>query len=119
MNRFKENSKNVHFGPENDLFWSQCAEQIFFSKIGLCHFIYIPKTKLHTKNQKNVMNGCREKPLVKRHTNVCTDVRTDGYNSIGHKIANACDQKNMLQFFMIHTAEYDLTNFSNITFLAI
>ena len=119
MKRFKENSKNVHFGPKNDLFWSHCAEQQFFSKIRLCHFIYIPQTKLHAKNQKNVMNGCWEKALVKGRTDKCMYVRTYRGNSIGQKITNACDQKNMLQFFMIHTAEYDLTNSSNIIFLAI
>ena len=84
MKRFKENSKNVHFGPKNDPFWSHCAEQQFLSKTKLCHFIHILNTKLHAENQNNLMNGCREKALVKG--------RTDRGNSIGHKIANACDQ---------------------------
>ena len=105
------------FGPKNDPFRSHCAEQQFFSKIWLCHFIYIPQTKLHAKNQKSV--GCWEKALVKGRADKCMYVLAYRGNSIGQKIANVCDQKNMLQFFMIHTAEYDLTNFSNIFFLVI
>ena len=79
MKRFKENSNIVHFGHKKDPFWSHCAKQQFFSKIRLCHFICIPKTKFHAKKF--------DKWLLRK------SVGREGRNSIGHKISNACDQK--------------------------
>ena len=56
-------------------FWPKFAQKIFFSKIGLRHFLGIAILHLCAKNQKKLMSQSPEK--------LVTDERTNGRTNIG------------------------------------
>ena len=71
MTQFRENPRKPHFWT---IFGPNWPKKIFFSKIGLRHFLGFMKTHHHAKNQKKLMIQSREKRV--------TDGRTHGRTGV-------------------------------------
>ena len=59
--RFSLKSPKPQFGPFGP-FLGKFGPQFFFSKIGKCQVLSLPKLQLHAKFQRNSMKGCWENP---------------------------------------------------------
>ena len=76
MTQSRKNRKKPYFWAKNTPFWPKTGKIIFFSKIGLRHFLSTIILHLHAKNQKISMSQFREKLITDRHTDTHTDTRT-------------------------------------------